>query len=144
MLVINLPMPPSTNALFAGNGRRRYKTKEYSAWIEEAGYALNLQKPKLISGKVRLLIEVCEPKTAVAQDVTNRIKAAEDLLVRHGIIQGDDQRYVSSVTAEWSQHVDGIRITITPLSCEVSTSDLLTDLRSKLRPMNIPRLNGKL
>jgi hypothetical protein len=62
-----------------------------------------------------LLIEVEEPKTAVATDVTNRIKAGEDLLVRHGIIQGDDQRYVRSVTAEWSRHIKGIRITVTPL-----------------------------
>jgi len=113
--VICLPMCPSTNGLFAGNGKRRYKTKEYAAWIEEAGYALNQQNPKPIRGKVRLLIEVAEPKTNIAQDVTNRIKAAEDLLVRHGIIQGDDQRYVRSVTAEWSRHIEGIRITVMPL-----------------------------
>jgi Holliday junction resolvase RusA-like endonuclease len=113
--VICLSMPPSTNSLFAGNGKRRYKTKEYAAWIEEAGYALNRQRPEPIRGKVRLLIEVAEPKTSITQDVTNRIKAAEDLLVRHDIIQGDDQRYVRSVTAEWSQHIEGIRITVTPL-----------------------------
>jgi Holliday junction resolvase RusA-like endonuclease len=109
-------MPPSTNVLFAGNGKRRYKTKEYAAWIEEAGYAINRQKPEPIRGKVRILIEVAEPKTNIAQDVTNRIKATEDLLVRHGIIQGDDQRYVRSVTAEWSRHIEGIRITVTSLA----------------------------
>jgi Holliday junction resolvase RusA-like endonuclease len=113
--VVTLPLCPSTNHLFAGDGRRRYKTKEYAAWIEEAGYALNRQKPEPIRGKVRLLIEVEEPKMAIAQDVTNRIKASEDILVRHGIIEGDDQRFVRSVTAEWSRHVVGIRITVTPL-----------------------------
>ena len=108
-------MCPSTNGLFAGNGKRRYKTKEYAAWIEEAGYALNRQKPEPIQGKVRLLIEVAEPNTLIRQDVTNRIKATEDILVRHGIIEGDDQRYVRSVTAEWSRHINGIRITVSPV-----------------------------
>jgi Holliday junction resolvase RusA-like endonuclease len=113
--VICLPMCPSTNGLFAGNGKRRYKTKEYAAWIEEAGYALNRQRPEPIRGKVRLLIEIAEPKDAKARDCSNLIKAPEDLLVRHGIIEGDDQRYVRSVTAEWSRHVEGIRISITPV-----------------------------
>ena len=106
MTVICLPMPPSTNVLFAGNGKRRYKTKEYAAWIEEAGYALNRQKPEPIRGKVRLLIEIAEPKDAKSRDCSN-------LLVRHGIIEGDDQRYVRSVTAKWCRHIEGIRISIT-------------------------------
>lgn len=112
--VIDLPLCPSTNHLFAGNGKRRYRSPEYASWIIEAGHRLNLQKPTPIRGKVRLLIEVAEPKTAVATDVTNRIKAPEDLLVRHGIIEGDSQKYVRSVTAEWSNRIEGIRVTVMP------------------------------
>lgn len=113
--VVRLPLCPSTNHLFSGNGRRRYRSKEYSAWIEEAGYSLNVQKPKPVHGKVRILIEVEEPKTKHRQDVSNKIKASEDLLVSHGIIDGDDQRFVRSVTAEWSKTVEGMRITVTPI-----------------------------
>lgn len=113
MTVIHLPLCPSTNHLFAGNGARRYRTPEYNAWILEAGLQLNRQKPVPVKGKVRLLIEVEEPKTARATDVTNRIKAGEDILVRHGLIEGDDQRYVRSVTAEWCPDIEGMRITIT-------------------------------
>lgn len=108
--VICLPMAPSTNHLFAGQ-KRRYRSPEYEAWIVEAGWELKRQKPVSVAGRVSLLIEVAEPKTKRAQDVTNRIKAVEDLLVSHGVIQGDDQRYVRRVTAEWAD-IDGIRITV--------------------------------
>lgn len=110
---ITLPMPPSTNSLFPGQ-RRRYRSAEYEAWITEAGWELKRQRPPKAAGRVSLLIEVAEPKTKRAQDVTNRIKAVEDLLVSHGVIQGDDQRYVRRVTAEWAD-IEGVRVTITPL-----------------------------
>jgi Holliday junction resolvase RusA-like endonuclease len=113
--VVTLPICPSVNNLFASSSRRRHKTKEYAAWIEEAGYAINRQRPEPILGKVSLLIEIGEPDDKIRRDCSNFVKAPEDLLVRHGIIQGDDQRYVRSVTAEWSRHIEGIRITVTPL-----------------------------
>jgi crossover junction endodeoxyribonuclease RusA len=113
MTVICLPMPPSTNHLFAGRGRR-YRSPEYKAWTIEAGLQLNRQHPASVLGLVSLLIEVAEPKTKRAQDITNRIKAVEDLLVSHGVIQGDDQRYVRRVTAEWAD-IEGARVTVTPL-----------------------------
>ena len=108
--VICLPMPPSGNGLFPGRSRR-YRSPEYKAWADEAGWELARQRPVSVTGRVSLLIEVAEPKTKRATDVTNRIKAVEDLLVSHGVIQGDDQRYVRRVTAEWAD-IDAIRITV--------------------------------
>lgn len=117
-LVINLPLSPSTNHLFATVGKKRIRTVEYTAWAKEAGYLLNKQRPPLMAGKVILLIEVEEPKTAIRQDCTNRIKAVEDLLVSHRVLQGDDQRFVRSVTVAWAD-VAGVRITIRPVGpCE--------------------------
>ena len=112
-LVIELPMPPTTNNLFAGNGKRRWRSEEYTGWIKEAGYRLNVQRPPRVSGKVTLLLEVEEPKTARRQDVANREKAVVDLLVGHQIIEGDDQRFVREITMRWAD-VAGVRVTVRP------------------------------
>jgi hypothetical protein len=63
-LVIELPMPPSSNNMFATDKKsgRRFRTAEYSGWLLEAGYRLNAQRPPLMAGKVAILIEVEEPR----------------------------------------------------------------------------------
>ncbi len=116
-LVIELPMPPSSNNMFATDKKsgRRFRTAEYSGWLLEAGYRLKAQRPPLMAGKVAILIEVEEPKTARRQDCSNRIKAVEDLLVSHRVIQGDCQRFVREITARWAP-VNGVRVTVR--SCE--------------------------
>jgi len=114
-LCLELPMPPSTNNLFATVGKKRIRTVEYTAWAKEAGYLLNRQRPPLVAGKVSLLLEVEEPKTARRQDVCNREKAVIDLLVNHGVIQSDDQRHVREVTMRWAD-VAGVCVTVRP--CE--------------------------
>ena len=119
-LVIDLPMPPTTNNLFATDrsSRRRFRTAEYLAWVKEAGYRLNAQLPPVrgfsMAGKVALLIEVAEPKTARRQDVCNREKAVTDLLVSHRVLQGDDQRFVREITMRWAD-VAGVRVTVKPI-----------------------------
>jgi Holliday junction resolvase RusA-like endonuclease len=114
--VVELPLCPSTNNLFftvtSGPRRRgRAKTPEYQDWIQQAGYRLNAQRPSPVPGKVTLLIEVAEPSTKVRQDCTNRIKAVEDLLVTHGIIEGDDQRFVREVVVRWAP-IEEVRVTV--------------------------------
>jgi Holliday junction resolvase RusA-like endonuclease len=109
-VVVSLPMPPSTNNLFTGLSRRR-RSLQYEDWITFAGLQLNRQRPVSVAGKVSLLIEVEEPKTARHQDCTNRIKAVEDLLVSHRVIEGDDQRFVREVIVRWAD-VEGVRVTI--------------------------------
>lgn len=110
-VVIVLPMPPSVNNLYAGQSRR-YKSAGYKAWLLEAGHALNRQRPSKIAGKVSLIYEVQEPSTERRADVANREKATTDLLVDHGIIEGDDQFCVRDIHLKWSSKVDGIHITI--------------------------------
>jgi Holliday junction resolvase RusA-like endonuclease len=112
-LVIALPMGPSSNNMFATDraSGRRFRTAEYKGWLLEAGYRLNAQRPPLMAGKVTLLIELEEPKTARRQDCSNRTKAVEDLLVSHRIIQGDCQKFVREVATRWAD-VDGVVVTI--------------------------------
>ena len=116
-LVLHLPMPPTTNNLFATDraSGKRFRTVEYKAWAHEAGYVLNRQRPPLMAGRVSLLLEVENPKTAHRQDVANREKAVVALLVSHGVIQGDDQRFVREITLRWAD-VAGVRVTVRP--CE--------------------------
>ena len=110
-VVISLPIPPTTNNLLAGAGKRRFRSAGYDGWIKIAGHCLNAQHPVKTAGRVSLLIEVEEPKTARRQDVANREKAVVDLLVAHGVIEGDDQRFVREVTMRWAE-VEGVRVTV--------------------------------
>lgn len=114
-VVICLPMPPTTNNLFASTKGTRYRTSEYNDWIREAGLRLNRQRPPQTRGMVSLLIEVAEPKTSRQQDLGNREKATTDLLVRHLVIEGDDQRYVRELNMRWAD-IQGVRVTIRPLA----------------------------
>ena len=112
-VVLNLPLCPSVWDLYrpAKRGQRRPRTPEYEAWIKEAGWELARQRPPRVPGKVVLLIEVGEIGIKALADCTNRVKAPEDLLVSHGIIQGDDRRFVREVTVRWAQ-IKGLRVTI--------------------------------
>lgn len=108
-LTLVFATPPSTNNLY-GNSRHggRFKTRRYKAWIAEAGWQLVTQPRHSFPGDVVLHIRL-GPRIPNA-DATNRIKAAEDLLVSHGIIV--DDRHVVSATAEWADDVKGCEVTI--------------------------------
>lgn len=112
-IVITLPLSPTSNNLYAtGRNGRRFRSKEYDAWILEAGWALATYRVPKQVGKVSIMIEVREPPTARREDVASREKGAIDLLVRHGIIPDDSQHYVRQVTMAWAADVEGIRISI--------------------------------
>ena len=109
--MICLPMCPTANNLFAGNGKRRYRTKEYKSWAKEAGWILASQRPAKSIGAVSVLIEVSLRESTDSWDLANREKATLDLLVEHKVIQGDNRPYVRKLAMEWAD-VDGIRVTI--------------------------------
>lgn len=98
-----LPFPPSTNGLFTNAGRGgRNLSPRYRAWREEAAAAL-LQQPQSKTEfyvPVSIHIALTAP-TKAHRDASNYIKGIEDLLVQHGILEDDDERFVRSVTVEW-------------------------------------------
>ncbi len=104
-------MPPSVNGLFDGMGKRRFISDPYKAWREAAGIEVLRQRPRPVKGMVVLLFEFQE-KDRRKRDVSNYIKAPEDLLVHYGLIEADDQSVVREVRAKWSAEVEGVRITI--------------------------------
>jgi hypothetical protein len=61
--IIELPIPPSVNALwFNAPGRGRVRTDEYRAWLKEAGWLLKEQRVARIPGAVGLQLLVGIPK----------------------------------------------------------------------------------
>lgn len=112
MITINLPFPPSTNNLFINGKAGRFRSQKYDSWIQEAGNEILRQRPSKVSGPVNLSFEFQDGRDNRKRDVTNLIKAPEDLLVKHGLIEADDGSIVRSVTAKWASEVEGVRVTI--------------------------------
>lgn len=111
-VIINLSFPPSTNNLFVNGLKGRFPSQKYAEWILEAGWELTRQRPAKCVGPVCLSFEFQDGRDKRKRDVTNLLKAPEDLLVKHGIIEADDQTIVRKVNAAWSHEVQGVRITI--------------------------------
>lgn len=91
MCVVRLPVPPSTNNLFAnGKGSGRFITAKYSAWRTEAGWMLQLARPVPFGGmKVSVVLYV--PRKPASRDIDNFCKGPLDLLTAHKIINDDKQ-----------------------------------------------------
>lgn len=101
MIEINLPVPPSVNALYANRkgGGGRFKTKAYRDWIANADAYFLAQRrrldPEFISAPYELEIRI--PK-ATRGDADNRVKAVSDFLVRVQVTP--DDRHCQKVTIE--------------------------------------------
>jgi Holliday junction resolvase RusA-like endonuclease len=105
MASVTLPVPPSVNGLYRNvPGRGRVKTKEYSDWFARGYLSLRHQIWEYVPGKVLLCMKV-SPQGPLA-DLDNRIKAAQDLLVKARVI--DDDRHVVGLTACWGEQRDDL------------------------------------
>lgn len=109
LVAIHLPFPPSVNNLYFNVQRRgRVETPEYLNWQDEAGWELKSQRPRKIEGRCIVSIDLDETRRG---DADNRSKAVLDLLVTHGIIGGDDKKYVRRVSIGW-EPIAGCRVVI--------------------------------
>ena len=111
-----IPTAPSVNSLYSNFRGKRKRSKAYDDWIVKARAMINLQRGDWIT-----LNEECELSLYVEkvtkriQDISNRVKATEDILVKSNILIDDS--LVRKVTVEWVESV--------PLP------DLEVDVRSK-------------
>lgn len=110
--VLDLPIGPSVNNLYPGRGRRR-KSQHYKRWLTAAGWEIKLQKPAPISVPFTLHLKL---PLKMRGDVSNRLKAVEDLLVQHAITP--DDRFSMSSTASRCESVPAGRchVTVRPAS----------------------------
>lgn len=99
-----IPIPPSLNNSTANRRGGRRSTERYKAWKEAAGWEIKLQKPEPVIGPYRLTLFL--PWT-MAGDISNRIKAAEDLLVSLGVTP--DDRHAVWVCAQRSNGIENGR-----------------------------------
>lgn len=76
-----------------------------------AGWEIARQRPGKCLGEVSISLEVQDIRRG---DLDNRCKAALDILVKHGTIEGDSYKYVREINMKWAPEVKGIRITIKP------------------------------
>ena len=107
-----LPFPPTVNNLFVNNprSRGRFPSKVYKEWQGEASRTLQLQSPlPAFSGPVSLTFRFGRPDKR-RRDLFNLVKAPEDLLVKHGVIEDDS--LVERGTVEWAEDVNGCLIEI--------------------------------
>lgn len=99
-----MPTPPSANALFRNvKGVGRVKTKTYEDFTLMAIAAIRRQRVQAIPGNV-VMVWAFERSTAQA-DVSNRIKAAEDAIVKAGVIE--DDRFVTAHFLTWAPKANG-------------------------------------
>lgn len=92
---VELPMPPSSNKLFANvPGKGRVKTKAYTRWRRNAVLTIfaQVRADRRIGGPVAL--SICVP-TGMRGDLDNRLKSTIDALVASNRI--DDDKHVQSI-----------------------------------------------
>ncbi len=98
MIKITLPFPPSTNSLFGGgSNQQRFKSKGYKEWLAKCPRL----RPEAICEPVYVAY-VFYSKDNRARDCSNYLKAPEDYLVSQGVIQDDNWRIVSRISAEYA------------------------------------------
>lgn len=104
-MLVRLPVPPSVNAMYRNVPKvGRVKTADYKAWLNHAGTLLNLARVTPF-GKMRVELGLMIPQR-VKGDLDNRIKAVQDLLVAHKII--DDDTQVWKIVAERHDQPDAL------------------------------------
>lgn len=107
----DLPLPPSTNSLFATDfkTKRRFISKGYASWKKAAASILAGHKPLAKPYAVHILVNI-----NYTGDVENRLKAICDALVDAGIIC--DDRYIDSLRIDRDRSVEACRVEVYSLA----------------------------
>lgn len=113
--VCNLPPPISVNAMYGqAPGRKRFHSREYAAWIEDAALILNARRPPKFTGQVWISITYAD---AGRMDLDNGGKGIIDLLKSQGVIKDDSRRYVREIRYTWG-NVHGAKVEVRPFPFE--------------------------
>lgn len=111
VLAFSLPMPPSSNNMFATFNGRRIISREYKAWRE--GARADILDAWTAQGQPKF-----QPHLSMTLalglnyrgDISNRVKAVEDAL---SVIPGfPDDRWIDRIEIERVPGIDGARIFI--------------------------------
>jgi hypothetical protein len=106
-----LPIPPSSNNLFATYNGRRIISREYKAWRKDAGEKLVAQYAAYDSPEVLKPVHVRIRLNLNHQsDIGNREKAITDLLVAK--LDMPDDRYIDRIVIERDRTIDAAVVTV--------------------------------
>jgi hypothetical protein len=140
VVTLDLPPPLSTN-------RRRKidwaSEPDHARWIKNADAHVLIAKSQGLKLEriKRFEIEIVVDES-VNVDLDNNCKSLIDFLRRINLIYDDNPKCMRKFTMTWGAAPAGIKIIVTPLAGEVSSSGILSTLRGKIRPMNIPKLES--
>jgi Holliday junction resolvase RusA-like endonuclease len=110
-VTFDLPMPPSSNNMFATFKGRRIITRDYKAWRKDAGEKLAEQYARYDSPEVLRPVHVrIQLNINYQSDIGNREKALTDLLVEH--LDMPDDRYIERIVIERDRNVEAAVVTI--------------------------------
>lgn len=71
----------------------------YRTWLNAAGWELQAAKPASFPGRIALNIALGKPDNR-RRDLSNYVKAIEDLLVKHEVIKDDS--FVVALHVSWA------------------------------------------
>lgn len=112
-----MPTPPSVNALFRNvKGRGRVKTEAYFDFIQMGITAIRNQQVPALSGPVIMVYGIERiARNALEADISNRLKAIEDTIVKAGVIE--DDRFVTGIAISWLPRANGLaHVSIMPVA----------------------------
>jgi Holliday junction resolvase RusA-like endonuclease len=110
-IVIDLPMPPSVNAIWRSGRRRVFRSAAYTNWIRLADAELMARRQfpkKKIEGPFAAHITLSRK---VRGDLDNRVKGLLDFLQSREIIRNDSD--CQRLTVERGEAAAGCRLTLT-------------------------------
>lgn len=101
---------PSVNAATRNvPGVGRVKTRAYKDWLDVAMFQVSTQQPGCVRGVYHIAFHI--QRSSKLADVSNVLKAAEDMLVKMGIIQ--DDRLCQSGEYCWSGSGTSMTVRVT-------------------------------
>ncbi len=102
-------IPPSVNRLWRISGRRMYRSKLYTEWIDQCRKELVDIDPPFIDYPFAIEIIVGRPSQR-RMDIDNRSKAVMDMLQHLDIITDDCLAH--HITMYWSNEIQNCQVTI--------------------------------
>ncbi len=125
---LDLPIPPSVNALWRYGQGKVHRSAEYMAWLEAAGWELKTQRPMAIPSPVAIRLKAGLPDKP--RDLDNIAKAALDLLQAHGVVADDVA--VVDLRMLWDKTVPKGRVHITAWRTLAPASRIGAETRAKV------------
>ena len=113
-IVLDLPVPPSTNKMRRGGGgpaaRWRKAFYKHADGVLQATRPRDPLKAKRLLGRYEATIQINERLSRV--DLDNHVKALLDYVVSREFVPDDSPRYLRRLVVEWGCPVNGARVTL--------------------------------